>query len=183
MESEIKNIEGVTVDVQNGKVTAKGPKGSLERDFSDVRYDPFINIEKTEAGVKVSSTNERRKIKANVGTIAAHIRNLVLGVAHGYRYKMKVFYTHFPMTVEVKGKEVTIKNFLGEKNLRKVEVVGNVKIEVKKDDITLTGPNIEEVSQTAANIETATRLTGKDRRIFLDGVYMSESGLDKEEKK
>jgi large subunit ribosomal protein L6 len=36
----------------------------------------------------------------------------------------------------------------------------------------ITGPNIEHVSQTAANIESSTRIKNKDSRVFLDGVYI-----------
>ena len=52
-----------------------------------------------------------------------------------------------------------------------------MKVEVKGKDIIVSGINLEDVSQTAANIEQATRLTGRDRRIFYDGIYVYEKGL------
>ena len=181
MESEIKIPEGVTVAVEDKKVTVKGPKGSLEREFSDPRYDIFISMAKTDDTFKITTSSDRRKVKAVAGTLTAHVRNMIKGVTLGWRYKMKVFHTHFPMTVEVKGKEVIVKNFLGAKSLRKGSILGNTKVSVKKDDVTVTGIDKEDVSQTAANIETSTRLSGKDRRVFLDGVYIT--GWEHEETK
>lgn len=173
METEIKIPEGVTITITDRKVAIKGPKGSVEREFSDPRYDALVNISKTDSAVKVSTASDRRKMKAIAGTFGAHIRNMILGVTRGWRYKMKVFYTHFPITVEAKGKEVLVKNFLGEKSVRHAEILGVTKVDAKKDEITLTGIDIDDVSQTAANIETATRISGKDRRVFLDGLYIT----------
>jgi large subunit ribosomal protein L6 len=34
------------------------------------------------------------------------------------------------------------------------------------------GPSLEDVSQTAANIEQSTKMKGKDQRVFLDGLYI-----------
>jgi large subunit ribosomal protein L6 len=36
------------------------------------------------------------------------------------------------------------------------------------------GLNLEDVSQTAANIEQATKVKKKDPRVFLDGIYVYE---------
>jgi large subunit ribosomal protein L6 len=36
------------------------------------------------------------------------------------------------------------------------------------------GTNIEDVSQTAANIQQATKIKNKDPRVFLDGIYIYE---------
>jgi large subunit ribosomal protein L9e len=43
-----------------------------------------------------------------------------------------------------------------------------------KDEIILRGNNINFVSQSAANIQQATRVRNKDIRKFLDGAYVSE---------
>ena len=172
MEKEVVIPDGVNVDVKNRTVTVKGPKGSLSRTFSDPMFDWRTTIEKTDGKVVVKGTEER-KIKSFTGAIAGHVRNMFDGVMHGYKYKLKIFHTHFPITVEAKGKQVIVKNFLGERSVRSGEIIGNTKVEIKKDDITVTGINKDEVSQTAANIEHACRLSGKDRRVFLDGVYIT----------
>ena len=43
---------------------------------------------------------------------------------------------------------------------------------IEGDDIIISGPNLEDVSQTAANIELSTRVKNKDQRVFLDGIYV-----------
>jgi len=165
--------EGISVEIEKSVVTVKGPKGALTRSFSDPRHDAKIKIEKTANEISVSATDEKRKSLAMVGTIASHIKNMITGAKSGYKYKMKIHYIHFPITVEVKGKHVMIKNFLGERGIRKASIVGNTKLEVKKDDIFLTGIDKESLGQTAANIENACKLDRRDRRIFLDGIYMA----------
>ena len=67
-----------------------------------------------------------------------------------------------------------IENFTGERRPRKIKIIGNVKVKIEPDDIIVEGANLEEVSQTAANIEQATRVRNKDPRVFLDGIYVYE---------
>jgi large subunit ribosomal protein L6 len=98
---------------------------------------------------------------------------MATGVMGGYIYKLKVHHTHFPIQVEIKGKEVIVKNFLGERSIRRGNILGATKVELVKDVITVTGISKEDVGQTAANIEGACRLAGKDRRVFLDGIYIT----------
>ena len=165
---EVEIPEGVKVEVERGKVIVEGPKGKLEREL----YHPRILIEKKDNKVEVKCEFARRKEKALVGTFAAHIRNMIKGVTEGFVYKMKVVYSHFPIKVNVKGNEVIIENFLGEKHPRKAKIFGNVKVSIKGDEIILEGINIEEVGQTAANIEDATKVKYRDVRVFQDGIYI-----------
>ncbi|RJS73981.1 50S ribosomal protein L6, partial [Candidatus Bathyarchaeota archaeon] len=79
---------------------------------------------------------------------------------------------HFPISVRVKDGYVVIENFLGERSPRYAKIVGDVKISVEQDDVVVKGIDIEKVGQTAANIENATRIKGKDPRVFLDGIYV-----------
>ena len=52
--------------------------------------------------------------------------------------------------------------------------MGDVKVKVQGEDIIVEGLNLENVSQTAANIEQATKVKNKDPRVFLDGIYVFE---------
>ena len=47
-------------------------------------------------------------------------------------------------------------------------------MKIEPEDIIVEGVNLEDVSQTAANIEQATRVRNKDPRVFLDGIYVYE---------
>ena len=171
MEHTIEIPQGVQVSVQGNKVTVKGSKGEIARDF---RY-PRTTITLNGNTLTVKGESDRKKDKAVVGTWRAHINNMIYGVTKGYSYKMKIVFMHFPMTVKVEGKTIIINNFLGEKGPRKTTVVGDdVKVNVGKEEITVTGIDVEHVGQTAANIERACYKSKKDVRVFQDGIYITE---------
>ncbi len=101
---------------------------------------------------------------------------MIKGVTEGFVYKMKIVYSHFPIKASVKGNEFIIENFLGEKSARKAKLFGNVKVTIKGSDVIIEGINREEVGQTAANIEAATKVKDKDVRVFQDGIYIVSKG-------
>ena len=74
---------------------------------------------------------------------------------------------------------VARRNFLGEKIVRHVTMHEGVTVESSKgvkDQIELTGNSLENVSQSAADVQQACRVRNKDIRKFLDGLYVSERG-------
>jgi large subunit ribosomal protein L6 len=162
--------EDVTVNLQGKKVSVKGAKGSLIRDFS---FAP-IEIDAEGKNVRISAKWPRKKEAALVGTIYSHIQNMITGVTKGYSYKLKIVFSHFPISVKAQGKSILIENFTGERRARYVKILGEVKVKIETEDIVVSGINLEDVSQTAANIEQATRVRGKDPRVFLDGLYVYE---------
>lgn len=168
---EISVPENVKVIVDGMKVIVEGPKGRLERDFSHAKGVQII-YDENERKVVVETYFANRRRKALVGTIASHIENMITGVTKGYRYKLKIIYSHFPISVKVEGDKVLIENFLGEKAPRVARIHGNVTVKVEGDDIIVEGIDIEAVGQTAANIEQATKVKDKDRRVFVDGIYI-----------
>ena len=169
----VKTIEipdGVDVTVDGRTVTVKGAKGALTRSFSEAP----ISIIREDKAVRVWASWPRKKETAIVGTVSSHIKNMITGVTKGYTYKLKIVFSHFPISVEVKDKIVSIKNFTGERSPRFVKITGDVKVTVKEDDVSVQGLSLEEVSQTAGNIEQATKVKVKDPRVFLDGIYVYE---------
>lgn len=56
---------------------------------------------------------------ACIRTICSHIENMITGVTKGYLYKMRFCYMHFPINVAITGRTVEIRNFLGEKRVRR----------------------------------------------------------------
>jgi large subunit ribosomal protein L6 len=162
--------DNVDVKMEGKKISFKGEKGSLTRDFS---FAP-IAIEGEGKTIRIWAKWPRKKEAALVGTIYSHINNMITGVTKGYQYKLKIVFSHFPISVKVQGKEVLIENFTGERRERRVKTLGDVKIKIEPDDIIVEGANLEDVSQTAANIEQATRVRNKDPRVFLDGLYVYE---------
>lgn len=171
---EVEIPEDVKVEVKKEllsyKVIVEGKLGKLEREFKFYG----INIYKDGNKVIVEAYWPNHRQKAMVYTIASHIRNMIRGVREGFRYRLKIVYSHFPMTVKVVGDEVIVENFLGEKAPRKTKIYGNCKVEVKGDIIEVFGINIEEAGITAGRLEALTRVKDKDRRKFQDGIYIIE---------
>mmetsp|Transcript_29417 Transcript_29417/g.50089 ORF Transcript_29417/g.50089 Transcript_29417/m.50089 type:complete len:187 (+) Transcript_29417:90-650(+) len=168
--------EGVEVDIKSRYVIVKGPRGTLERDFK------HINMDLRKVGTKsirVDLWFANRKQLACVRTVVSHIDNMIVGVTQGFLYKMRFVYSHFPINVTLNGDVVEIRNFLGEKRVRKVKLLDGVKYvrsDAVKDQIELSGNDIANVSLTAAQIQQSTNVRKKDLRKFLDGIYVSEKG-------
>jgi large subunit ribosomal protein L6 len=166
----IKVPDNVDVSLDGKKVNVKGAKGSLIRDFT---FAP-ITIEGEGKNIRIWAKWPRKKEAALVGTITSHIQNMITGVTKGYQYKLKIVFSHFPISVKLQGRSILIENFTGERRGRSIKLIGDVKVKIDPDDIIVEGIDLEHVSQTAANIEQATRVRNKDPRVFLDGIYVYE---------
>ena len=162
--------EGVEVRQAASSVSVRGPKGELSRDFGH----PMVKAEVKGSTISFITGDERKKNSALLGTFAAHVKNMATGVTSGWECRLKAVYSHFPMKVAVEGGNVVIQNFMGERSPRKSGIVGKTRVEVRKDEITVTGIDKEDVGQTAANIEQVTKVTKYDRRIFQDGIYITQ---------
>ena len=160
----------VTVTLDGKTIAVKGEKGRLVKDFSQAPIT--IRVDGDE--ITVSALRQNRKESALVGTICSHVNNMIKGVTKGYTYKLKIVFSHFPISVKAQGNRVLIENFIGERNPRTANIVGESTVSVKGDDVIVKGINVEDVSQTAANIEQATVVRRRDTRKFLDGIYIFE---------
>ncbi|MEM2989315.1 MAG: 50S ribosomal protein L6, partial [Candidatus Bathyarchaeia archaeon] len=62
---------------------------------------------------------------------------------------------------------------------RIAKVVGGAEVIVSGDDVIVKGINLEEVSQTAANIEAATKINAQDQSHFhlFDYLYEKSEGM------
>lgn len=168
---EIEIPEDVEVTI-NDEVQVKGPQGQLSRKF----IYPKITIKKEDAKIIIEASFPKKNDKAMLGTIRSHISNMITGVTDGFKYKMKIVYAHFPMSVKVTGNKVIIENFLGERHPRKAKIVGSAQVKVKGEEVEITGINKEDVGQTMANLEQATKVKGRDPRVFQDGIYLTSKG-------
>jgi large subunit ribosomal protein L6 len=161
--------DDVTATVDHLDLTVEGPNGSVTRRL----WFPDIDVSVEDDAVVVEATADDAKTNSTVGTFESHVENMFHGVTEGWEYEMEVFYSHFPMQVDVEGDEVVIENFLGERAPRRTEIHGDTDVSVSEETITLSGPDVEAVGQTAADIEQLTRVTDKDVRVFQDGVYIT----------
>jgi large subunit ribosomal protein L6 len=164
---EIKVPEGVEVRLTGKTVEVSGPRGKLTRTF-DI---PGIDLKHDGKSIVIGATLRRRKQRAAVGAVKSHLLNMIKGVTEGFTYKLRIVYAHFPITVKVEGKRALIHNFLGERSPRIAEIIGNVNVQVKEDEIIVEGIDKEEVGQTAFNLEQATHVKRRDPRTFEDGIY------------
>lgn len=173
--SVVKIPESITCSVNNRVVTIKGSRGSLKKSFKHTQLDIKMVGKRR---LQVEKWFGNRKDLATVRTVCSHIENLMKGVTKGYRYKMKSVYAHFPINIAIQddGKNVEVRNFLGEKYVRRVAMSpGVVCVQTgQKDEIALEGNDLELVSQSAAMIQQCVLVKNKDIRKFLDGIYVSE---------
>merc|ERR1712126_204275 len=167
--------EGLTSTVKARVVTISGPRGSLTKSFKHMNID-ISKVNKNT--IKVEKWFGLRKELAAVRTICSHITNMATGVTKGYQYKMKAVYAHFPNNCAISENNtlVEVRNFLGEKFVRKVRMHEGVtcKNSGQKDELVVEGNDLEAVSQSAALIQQSTTVKNKDIRKFLDGMYVSE---------
>ena len=170
IEEKVEVPKGVHITLKGTEMSVKGPNGTLTRKFEHTN----VKVEVQGDHVTISCEMPRTRDKAVVGTFAAHIRNMIGGVTHGFAYDMKIVYSHFPIKAATKGDKFIIENFLGEKAARHADILKDVKVAVKGNDVEVTGNDLEAVSQTAANIERATKIRGFDPRVFQDGIYIVE---------
>ena len=173
IEKEVPILEGVKAEMKADELIIKGSKGELRRTFSH----PYITMSVKKGGpIVVHCDKPRRKDLGLVGTWASHANNMMIGVTEGFHYKMRIIFSHFPVKTSVKGNELIIENFLGERHPRKADILPDVTAKISGDSIVLEGINKEHVGQTAANIEKATRVKRYDPRVFQDGIYLVKRG-------
>jgi large subunit ribosomal protein L6 len=163
---------GIKVEVVDGKIIVKGTNAELQKEYPS----KLIEITTSDGKIEIKPKTKTAFVRMLVGTYASHIKNMIAGVQKPFVYTLKIVFTHFPISVVVTGSELQIQNFLGEKKPRKVTLPQGVKVSVQNDLIKVESADIELAGKTASLIENATRITGRDRRIFQDGIYIVQKG-------
>ena len=176
MRDEIEIPEGVTVTKKGHMLGFTGPRGKTFKSFRNIP----VGIEVADGKIRLMAAGPRKRDYAILHTARSIIRNICEGLISGYTVKMKVVFAHFPVTVRVRERDILIENFQGERSPRMTRIVGDSRVVAEGDNVTVTGAVWTDVTQTAANIELATKVKGKDHRVFLDGIYAYEKikGMD-----
>eukprot|EP00201_Polytomella_parva_P015892 CAMPEP_0175066836 /NCGR_PEP_ID=MMETSP0052_2-20121109/16745_1 /TAXON_ID=51329 ORGANISM="Polytomella parva, Strain SAG 63-3" /NCGR_SAMPLE_ID=MMETSP0052_2 /ASSEMBLY_ACC=CAM_ASM_000194 /LENGTH=190 /DNA_ID=CAMNT_0016333613 /DNA_START=53 /DNA_END=625 /DNA_ORIENTATION=+ len=174
--------DACSIEVKGRAVRVKGPRGVLTKDFRHLAVDMFLTEVDGKKKLKVETHFGKKKQLASIRTAISHVKNMFTGVTKGFEYKMRLVYAHFPINVaiEKQGTVVELRNFLGEKRVRVVNMLPGVKIvrsDGVKDELVLSGNDIESVSRSAALVKQSCRVRVLDIRKFLDGIYVSEKGL------
>jgi large subunit ribosomal protein L6 len=168
LSQKIEIPENTEIILEGNVIIIKGAHGENKRKL-DLKE---LEIHKEGNHITLSCKKATKKEKKRINTGIAHIRNMIKGVSKKFEYQMKICFSHFPITAEVKGNELIIKNFLGEKQNRMSKIPKGAEVNVNKDIITIESINKEIAGQTAANIETATKIRNRDKRVFQDGIFI-----------
>nr|DAD36076.1 TPA_asm: hypothetical protein HUJ06_006716 [Nelumbo nucifera] len=150
LSSETMDIpDEVKIKVKAKIIEVEGPRGKLSRNFKHLNLDfQLIKDESGKKKLKIEAWFGSRKTTAAIRTALSHVENLIKGVTKGYRYKMRFVYAHFPINANIANgnKSIEIRNFLGEKKVRKVDMLDGVTIirsEKVKDELVLDGNDID----------------------------------------
>merc|ERR1712137_1276346 len=161
------------------KVVVEGKQGKLERNFKHMPIELLL----LDCGklVKARMYFAKSKQLSMLRSVCSHIRNLFDGVTSKFEYRMRLVYAHFPInaTITNGGNTIELRNFLGEKRVRTVNMLPGVKVDkstATKDELVVTGTDIDLTSRSAALIRQSCLVKDKDIRKFLDGVYVSSHG-------
>ncbi len=168
MEETIQIPEGIDVSLEGKTLSVSGSNGELSRKFDPEGVEIDIDDEK----VLVKSESSKKRQRAAVGTVVSHVNNMIKGAQEDFSSKLKVVYSHFPISVSVRDGKVKIENFIGEEKPRYADIVGDTDVEIKGEEIEVKGADKEAVGQTAANIEETAHVKGRDPRVFQDGIYI-----------
>ena len=162
--------EGVVCTFEgNALKCKKGPKEvskKMDATGVDVKVDGNVITFSAKAGNK----NQFKTINS----FAICTKNMFNGLDKEYVYNLEACNVHFPMSLKIEGSRLKIDNFLGEKVPRYSDILPNVKVDIKGVIITISSFDKEAAGQTAANMEKATKITKRDRRVFQDGIFITE---------
>lgn len=167
----IKEVEipgGIEVEAEENNFVARKEGKEIRRKF------PKVMIEKKDNKVIIKMPRSTKREMKQVNTIVSHIKNIFQGMREKFIYKLQICSVHFPMNVSIKDQEVVIKNFLGETKERKAKILPEVEVKIQGENIVVESHDKEAAGQTAANIEKKTTVRGRDKRIYQDGIYITE---------
>jgi large subunit ribosomal protein L6 len=167
-EAELSGRDGVSFELDGSVLKVKGSLGEIKRDF----YSQNIKLDVINNKVYLKAIKTTKREKAMIGSIRAHIKNMERAICEGIDYKLKVCSTHFPMTVSMKDGKFIVKNFIGERHPRVLEIPKDVDVKIDGDIVDVHGIDKERVGYIASRLEMLTKRSGFDSRVFQDGIYI-----------
>jgi len=158
----------VNISIENGKIYVKGPKGEKYRNINNRN----IIVEIRENKIIFKAYYPSRKIIKDMNAMVAHIKNDIDGVTKGFVYKLKGISVHFPLKLKLQNNKLIIENYMGERDIKEIEIPMGVKATLNENEITLEGYDIELLGNLAGLIENSVKPKEKDLRKFQDGIYI-----------
>jgi len=135
--------EKVDVDIEGGKVTIKGPKGEITREFNS-SFD--INIE--DDAIVVNRPSDSKEDRSQHGLIRSLIEGMVEGVTKGFTKKLELVGVGY--NAKVQGGDLVLE--LGYSHPIKIEAPEGINFDVEKNVVTVSGYDKQLVGDIAANI-------------------------------
>lgn len=134
---------GVTITVDSGNVTVKGPKGELTQFIT-----PDVTVAVEDGVLTVTRKDDSKPAKSQHGLMRALINNMVIGVTNGFEKKLEVNGVGF----RVAGGGQNLEMSLGFSHPVKYTAPEGINIAVNKMEITVAGHDKQQVGQVAAEI-------------------------------
>lgn len=135
---------GVTVTINGTEVKVKGPKGELDRTFSDL-----VTISQEGEEIHVARNDESTESNAQQGLTRTLIHNMVVGVSEGFEKKLELTGVGYRAQLKGKGLELS----LGYSHPVIYDAPENISFEVPDNThITVKGISKEQVGQVAAEV-------------------------------
>ncbi len=136
---------GVDVELNGSKVTVKGPKGTMQREFSSL-----ITIKKEENRIVITRDSEEKNIRALHGTTRAVLFNMVTGVSTGFERILEVEGVGYKADMD--GKNLVLS--VGYSHPVVVEPPSGIEFNVaeKNRQVVIKGMDKESLGQIAADI-------------------------------
>jgi large subunit ribosomal protein L6 len=136
---------GVEVTLGEGRITVKGPKGSLER-----QLPAPITVRQEDGQLLVERPNDERQNRALHGLVRSLVNNMVTGVSQGFRKDLDIVGVGYRATARgANGLDLA----LGFSHPVKVDAPEGITFEVASPTtIGVLGIDKEVVGQVAANI-------------------------------
>lgn len=160
--------EGFEAEYEDGVLTVSDGSQEVEKKIQHARVD----VEVEDRQVVFSTETDKRNIESIVKTFSRHFDNMIEGLEDEHVYELKGVYAHFPMTIKTQNDQLVVENFMGERKPRKADIMEGVDVSVDGEEITVSGPDKDKVSQTAARIEQLSDKGNRDPRTFQDGIYI-----------
>ena len=137
--------DGVSVELNGSNVTVKGPKGTLQREFSS-----SIVIKEEEGKILATRNSEEKTVRALHGTTRAVLNNMVIGVSKGFERILDIQGVGYKAEMEGKNLVVTV----GYSHPVIVEPLEGIEFDVREKNrqVAVMGINKEVVGQVAADI-------------------------------
>jgi len=135
--------KGAKVSINDGNIVVESSKARLS-----YTHRPEVTVKVEDNEVVVERHGDSRTARAMHGLTRALVANMITGVTEGYTRQLEIVGVGW--NAQVQGK--TVKLNVGYADTRTVTVPDGVNVEVKGQDITVTGPDKQLVGQTAAAI-------------------------------